>query len=60
MKPIVVEIIYGPPSQSELLEAINTHFSKLDTNKIKSTYLEILTLTSILTTHAFFKKLICF
>ena len=32
MKPIVVGIIYQPPSQSEFLEIINTHFSKLDTN----------------------------
>ena len=32
MKPIVVRIIYHPPSQSEFLEIINTHFSKLDTN----------------------------
>ena len=32
MKPIVVGIIYQPPSQSEFLETINTHFSKLDTN----------------------------
>ena len=31
-KPIVVGIIYRPPSQSEFLEIINTHFSKLDTN----------------------------
>ena len=31
-KPIVVKIIYWPPSQSEFLEIINTHFSKLDTN----------------------------
>ena len=31
-KPIVVGIIYQPPSQSEFLEIINTHFSKLDTN----------------------------
>ena len=32
MKPMVVRIIYRPPSQSEFLEIINTHFSKLDTN----------------------------
>ena len=31
-KPVVVRIIYRPPSQSEFLEIINTHFSKLDTN----------------------------
>ena len=31
-KPIVVGIIYRPPSQSEFLEIINTHFSKFDTN----------------------------
>ena len=31
-KSIVVEITYRPPSQSEFLEIINTHFSKLDTN----------------------------
>ena len=31
-KPIVVGIIYQPPSQSEFLESTNTHFSKLDTN----------------------------
>ena len=31
-KPIIVGIIYRPPSQSEFLEIINTHFSKLDTN----------------------------
>ena len=31
-KPIVVGIIYRPPSQSEYLEIINTHLSKLDTN----------------------------
>ena len=31
-EPIVVGIIYRPPSQSEFLEIINTYFSKLDTN----------------------------
>ena len=31
-KPIVVGIIYRPPSQSEFSEIINTRFSKLDTN----------------------------
>ena len=31
-KPMVFRIIYQPPSQSEFLEIINTHFSKLDTN----------------------------
>ena len=31
-KPVVVGIIYRPPSQSEFLEIINTHFSKLDTS----------------------------
>ena len=31
-KPIVVGIIYRPPSQSEFLEITNTHFNKLDTN----------------------------
>ena len=31
-KPIVAGIIYRPSSQSEFLEIINTHFSKLDTN----------------------------
>ena len=31
-KPIVVGIIYRPPSQSEFLEIINTHFNTLDTN----------------------------
>ena len=31
-KPIIVGIIYRPPSQSEFLEIINTHFSKVDTN----------------------------
>ena len=30
--PIVVQIIYWPPSQSKFLEIIITHFSKLDTN----------------------------
>ena len=30
-KPIVVGIIYRPPSQSEFLKIINTHFSNLDT-----------------------------
>ena len=32
-KPIVPGIIYRPLSQSEFLEILNTHFSKLDTNK---------------------------
>ena len=32
MKPVVVGIIYRPPSQSDFLEIINTHFSKFDTN----------------------------
>ena len=32
MKPIVLVIIYQPPRQSEFLEIINTHLSKLDTN----------------------------
>ena len=31
-KPIIVGIIYRPPSQSEVLDIINTHFSKLDTH----------------------------
>ena len=31
MKPIVVGIIYGQPIQSEFLEIIYIHFSKLDT-----------------------------
>ena len=31
MKPIVVGIIYGKPIQSEFLEIIYIHFSKLDT-----------------------------
>ena len=31
-KPIIVGNIYRPPSLSEFLEIINTHFSKLDTN----------------------------
>ena len=31
-KPIVIGIVYRPPSQSDFLEIINTHFSKLDTN----------------------------
>ena len=31
-KPIDVGITYRPPSQTEFLEIINTHFSKLDTN----------------------------
>ena len=31
-KPIVAGIIYRPPSQSEFLEIINTHFSKRHTN----------------------------
>ena len=30
--PIDVRIVYRPPSQSEFLEIINTHFSKLDTS----------------------------
>ena len=30
--PVVVQIIYWPPSQSKFLEIIITHFSKLDTN----------------------------
>ena len=31
-EPVVVGIIYRPPTQSEFLEIINTHFSKLHTN----------------------------
>ena len=31
-KPMVVGIIYPPPTLSEFLENINTHYSKLDTN----------------------------
>ena len=31
-KPRVIWIIYRPPSQSDFLVIINTHFSKLDTN----------------------------
>ena len=31
-KPIVVGIIYRSSSQSQFLEVINNHFSKLDTN----------------------------
>ena len=31
-KPIVVETIYGPLSQSEFLKTVNTHFIELDTN----------------------------
>ena len=30
-KPLVVGIVYRPPSQSEFLEIISTHFSNLDT-----------------------------
>ena len=32
-KLIVFRIIYRPPGQSEVLEIMNTHFSKLDKNK---------------------------
>ena len=35
MKPLVVGIIYRPPSQSDFLEIVNTHFSKQDTNNIE-------------------------
>lgn len=37
MKPIVIGTIYQPRSQSDFLENIKTHFSKLDTknNEIK-------------------------
>ena len=58
--------IFFPPEienscQSEFSEIINTHFSKLDTkNNMKSTSLVILTLTSILISHTFFRKIICF
>ena len=31
-KPVVVETIYGPLSQSEFLKTVNTHFIELDTN----------------------------
>ena len=33
MKLIVSRIIYRPPGQSEFLEIMNTHFTKLDKNK---------------------------
>ena len=59
-KAIVVGIIYQPSSQSEFLEIINTHFSNWIQTIMKSTYLAILTLTSILITHTFLKKIICF
>ena len=31
-KPVVVETIYGPLSQSEFLKTVNTHFIELDIN----------------------------
>ena len=49
-KPIVVGIIYRPPSQSEFLE-ITPIFSKLNTNNN-----EIYILGDFLITHTFFKK----
>ena len=59
-KPIVVGIIYRPPSQSEFLEIINTHFSKLDTNNNEIYIPGDFNLNSILITHTFFKKIIYF
>ena len=60
-KPIVVGIIYLPPSQSEILETITTHFSKLDTNNNEIYILGDFNISlSILMTHTFFKKIICF
>ena len=43
-KPIVVGIIYRPPSKMNFLEITNIHFSKLKQTTMKSAYLAILTL----------------
>ena len=60
-KPIVVGIIYRPPSQSEFLEIINTHFNQLDTNNNEIYIIGDFNINiSILITHTFFKKIICF
>ena len=60
MKPIVVGIIYQPPSQSEFLEIINTHFSKLDTNNNEIYILGNFNTNLYLNNSYFFKKIICF
>ena len=60
-KPIVVGIIYRPPSQSEFLEIINTHFSKLDTNNNEIYILGNFNNNVFLNnSYIFFKKIICF
>ena len=55
MKPTVARIIYRPPSQSKCLEITPASVISIQTI-MKSTYLAILTLTSILITHTLFKK----
>ena len=52
-KPIVIGIIYWPPSQSEFLEIINTHFIKLDTNNNEIYVLGDFDI-NLLITHIFF------
>ena len=60
-KPIVVGIICQPPSQSEFLEIINTHFSKLDTNNNEIYILGNFNKNVFLNnSYIFFKKIICF
>ena len=59
-KPIVVGIIYRPPSQSEFLEIINTHFSKLDTNNNEIYILGDFNINLYLNNSYIFQKIICF
>ena len=60
MKPIVVKIIYRPPSKSDFLEVINTHFSKLDTSNNENYILGDFNINLYLYDSYIFQKIMCF
>ena len=59
-KPIVVRIIYRPPSQSEFLKIININFSRLDTNNNDIFILGDFNIKLYLNNSYIFRKIICF
>ena len=60
-KPIVFEIIYLPPMHLDFSEIRSTRSSRLNTNNNEIYILSDSNVkTSILITHTFFKKIICF
>lgn len=54
--PTVARTIYQPPSQSDLLKFINTHFSKLDTDNLEIYLIGDLNFTLYFNNFIFFKK----